>query len=128
MIRVKSANYERMGENRAGVLTQIPVDALRSAPCDRPFHDLTISWNGNAYPCCQFFPDLRQHDSFVAGNLGGCDTLYDLYFSTLLNSFRRDLFGYGPKMAPCDICTECDTHRGSDDEAMRKVKIAELGG
>ena len=118
-ITVKSANYLEHGVNRGGALEEIPVKAERETPCDRPFHDLTIAWNGNVYPCCQFFEGLAAHEPFVVGNIADADSLYALYCDKMMSSFRRDVFGYGPKRAPCDTCTERDKCRGAEDRAFR---------
>ena len=126
VIRVKSANYEVMGENRAGLMKNIGVEDYRRAPCDRPFQDFTISWNGNVYPCCQFFTGLAEHDPYMVGNIGEVDSIYQLYASSLMASFRTDLFGYGPKRKPCDTCTEWDRHGGEADERARAEAIQRL--
>jgi len=127
VIRVKSANYAVMGENRAGLMKDIPVEAFRHAPCNRPFQDFTISWNGNVYPCCMFFSDLAEHDPYLVGNIGEVDSIYQLYASSLMASFRADLFGYGPKRNPCDTCTEWDRHGGDADERVRAEAALRLG-
>lgn len=127
VLRVKSANYAEMGENRAGLMADIPVPANRHAPCDRPFEDFTISWNGNVYPCCQFFSGLAGSDPFIAGNIGEADSIYQLYTSSLMASFRGDLLGYGPKRKPCDTCSEYDKSGGGEDERARAEAVRQLG-
>jgi len=126
-IVVKSADHGTNGENRAGLMTDIPVDAERSAPCDRPFTEFTISWNGDAYPCCQFFAGAAEHDPFVVGNIGKADTLYDLYAAHLMASFRTDLFTYGAKKSPCNNCIEYDVHGGDKDVEARTEAARRLG-
>lgn len=125
-LTVKSANYLAHGTNRGGALEDIPVVRPRETPCDRPFHDLTIAWNGNVYPCCQFVEGLDAHAPFIAGNVADADSLYALYSAELMQSFRRDVFGYGAKRAPCDTCTERDKCRGADDRAFRAAFTGDL--
>jgi MoaA/NifB/PqqE/SkfB family radical SAM enzyme len=125
-IKLKSVNYTVNGENRGGLLEQIPVEAKRRAPCDRPFHDFTVAWNGDAYPCCQFFAGLAEHDPFIAGNVGAVESIFSLYASGLMASFRRDLFGWGAKKAPCDTCTEYDRPIDTADEAQRAALARSL--
>jgi MoaA/NifB/PqqE/SkfB family radical SAM enzyme len=124
-IRVKSINYALNGENRGGLLEEIPVEAERRAPCDRPFHDFTVAWNGNAYPCCQFFAGLEAHDPFIAGNVGAAESIFAIYAASLMASFRRDTFGWGPKRPPCDTCTEYDRPTDAAD-AARRAELARL--
>ncbi len=126
-IRVKSANYAGMGENRGGLMKDIPVETKRQAPCDRPFRDFTISWNGNVYPCCQFFSGLSEHDPYIVGNIDEAGSIYQLYTSSLMASFRADLLGYGPKRKPCDTCMEWDKHGGEADERARTEAMRRLG-
>lgn len=118
-IKVKSVNYTANGENRGGLLDHIPVEAARRAPCDRPFHDFTVSWNGDVYPCCQFFAGLPEHDPFIAGNVGTAGSIFAVYAAGLMASFRRDLFGWGSKKPPCDTCTEYDRPVDEADRARR---------
>lgn len=126
-IVVKSADHGANGENRAGLMTDIPVDAQRSAPCDRPFDEFTISWNGDVYPCCQFFAGAAEHDPFVVGNIGDADNLYDLYAARLMASFRTDLFTYGTKKSPCSSCIEYDVHGGDRDVEARTEAARRIG-
>jgi len=125
-LSVKAANFADNGENRGGLMTDIPVDHLRTEPCDRPFDDLTISWNGNVYPCCMFFADSKEHDDFIVGNVGDADSLFALYTSQLMASFRKDLFSHGPKMSPCDTCTEYCTDEGPEHERARAARLGQV--
>lgn len=118
-ITVKSVNYSDHGVNRGGAMEHIPVLEERTAPCDRPFHDLTIAWNGNVYPCCQFVEGFEDHKQFVVGNIGQAETIYELYCSKMMASFREDVFGYGQKRSPCDTCADQNKCRGEEDRQKR---------
>jgi radical SAM protein with 4Fe4S-binding SPASM domain len=117
-IDLKSVNYLEHGVNRGDLLEDLTPTATRTTPCDRPFHEVSIGWNGAVYPCCQFFPDSAAHDAFIAGHIGD-SPLADIYASKLMASFRRDTFGYGEKRSPCDTCLDRDRCRGEDDRAER---------
>ena len=108
VITVKSVNYLEHGVNRGGAMSEIPVIRSRQNPCDRPFHDFTIAWNGNVYPCCQFVDGFDDHAQFIVGNIGEAGSIYELYCSQMMDSFRNDTFGYGDKRAPCDTCADQD--------------------
>ena len=123
---LKSVDYMGHGVNRAELLDEIPVCAERSSPCDRPFHELAIGWNGAVYPCCQFFPDAPDHDRYIAGWIGR-QSLVDIYAGEMLAGFRRDNFGYGSKLAPCNTCGDRDHCRGDADRAIRSEVETMLG-
>ncbi|MFY0614725.1 MAG: radical SAM protein [Hyphomicrobiaceae bacterium] len=118
-ITMKSVNYLKHGVNRGGAMKQIPVVLDRETPCDRPFHDLTIAWNGNVYPCCQFVEGFADHSQYVVGNVGNAPSIFALYCDKMMVSFRRDLFGYGRKQAPCSSCADQSKCRGERDRHRR---------
>ncbi len=118
-ITVKSVNYDDFGVNRGGSLDHIPLQQERFSPCDRPFHEITIAWNGNVYPCCQFIEGLAEHDRFVVGTISRPGAMFALYCSAMMSGFRRESFGYGPKLAPCDSCADRDRCRGDEDRKKR---------
>ncbi len=122
-ITVKSVNYLEHGVNRGGAMEDIPVVADRETPCDRPFHDLTVAWNGNVYPCCQFVEGFADHAEFVVGNVGDASSIYELFCSQMMASFRRDVFGYGPKQAPCSSCADQAKCRGAQDRSRREAMV-----
>ena len=123
-ITVKSVNYLEHGVNRGSAMEDIPVVDDRETPCDRPFHDLTIAWNGNVYPCCQFVEGFADHAQFVVGNIGEVSTIYELYCNEMMASFRRDVFGYGPKKSPCSSCADQAKCRGAADRQKRTELLA----
>lgn len=127
-ITVKSVNYLEHGVNRGGAMEEIPVVAERETPCDRPFHDFTVAWNGNVYPCCQFVEGFDDHAEFVVGNVGTALTIYELYCTQMMASFRRDVFGYGPKQSPCSTCADQAKCRGEEDRRRRHDLAAIVRG
>ena len=126
-VTLKSVDYSGYGVNRGGAMEHIPVERERTTPCNRPFHDMTIAWNGNVYPCCQFMDGLEDHEAFIIGNVTDASSLYALYCSAAMASFRRDTFGYGSKQAPCNTCADQDKCRGEEDKRHRQEIGARLG-
>ncbi len=126
-VTLKSVDYSGHGVNRGGAMEHIPVTLERTAPCNRPFHDMTIAWNGNVYPCCQFMDGLQDHEAFIVGNVAEAESLYELYCSNMMASFRRDTFGYGPKRPPCDSCADQAKCRGEEDQQQRRKIGKRLG-
>lgn len=118
-ITIKSVNYIEHGVNRGGAMSEIPVRRNRENPCDRPFHDFTVAWNGNVYPCCQFVDGFADHEQFIVGNLSDAGSIYELYCAPMMSAFRSDTFGYGTKRPPCDTCADQDRCRGTADRAIR---------
>lgn len=117
-IDLKSVNYLEHGVNRGDLLEDLTPTETRTTPCDRPFHEVSIGWNGAVYPCCQFFPDSVDHDRFIAGRIGR-QPIAEIYASGLMAEFRKDTFGYGDKQTPCDTCTDRDRCRGDADRMVR---------
>lgn len=104
-IRVFSVNYTDHGQTRGGLMKNVAVPDLRTSPCDRPFADFTVSYTGDVFPCCQLFSDSEEHRPYRVGNIADAD-IFTLYTSAMMVGFRRHLFVDGPKLPPCDRCTE----------------------
>ena len=85
----------------------MPERRVREAPCDRPFGELSVSWDGTVLPCCQFFSDSREHDRYRVGSLAE-SSLAELFASATMASWRRSLLTYGPKGGPCATCADGD--------------------
>jgi MoaA/NifB/PqqE/SkfB family radical SAM enzyme len=105
--KVLATNYADFGQTRAGLMENVPVRRERAAPCQRPFAEVPISYDGSIRPCCHMFADSPAHAPYKAGSLRD-SSLYEIYASKLMAGFRRELFRFGPKKSPCNVCTEED--------------------
>lgn len=116
-----STNYDVFGSDRAGTIEKIRNSApVRTAPCDRPFHDFTVSYDGTLFPCCQMFVDNEEHRNKLAvGNLAGFANIFDAYASGAMAGWRKSLLRFGPKGSPCDTCTEASAPGTPEDHAAR---------
>lgn len=109
-VNIFSTNYDVFGSNRAGSVQSATMHTpLRVAPCDRPFEDFTISYDGTVFPCCQMFVDNESHQAnFSVGKLTAQQSIFDIYASPKMAAWRSSLLRYGPKASPCDTCSEAN--------------------
>lgn len=122
-ITIFTLNFIKDGVNRAGAMTDVEVRERRSAPCSRPFENITISFDGRLFPCCQFYPDLPENDRYSVGRLDGFESIFDAYCSKSMSEWRKSLFRYGPKQSPCDTCLESN-HKASPDAIRERDALA----
>ncbi len=130
-ITVFSTNYDKLGSDRAGSVEKLTaIAAPRSAPCDRPFNDFTVSYEGTIFPCCQMFADDEQHKKrYAIGNISAFASIFEAYASKDMAAWRASLVSFGPKTSPCNTCTEADTCGTLQERTERKrVEKKFLGG
>jgi radical SAM protein with 4Fe4S-binding SPASM domain len=123
-LHVFATNYDIFGSDRAGSVESLTVQATqRVAPCDRPFEDFTISYDGTVFPCCQMFVDNEAHKArFSIGNVMDYPSIFDIYASKAMASWRISLLKYGPKASPCDTCSEANV-AGTQEQVAERQKI-----
>jgi hypothetical protein len=129
MINVFATNYYSLGSNRGESVSLEAHDFLRTSPCDRPFHDVTISYDGTLFPCCQMFVDSKQHkERYSVGSILDYDTIFEAYASEQMAGWRSSLLTFGPKESPCASCTEGCRTEAPDEVASRNAVYRELVG
>lgn len=126
-VRVMADNWEAAGNNRAGTLEFLSAREPRTSPCVRPFRELTISYDGYVYPCCQFFPDSPSSIPHRAGRVETEEDVFRLYASSRLAGYRRNLFCFGPKQLPCDRCADPDAAMEETKEARERLLVRASG-
>jgi radical SAM protein with 4Fe4S-binding SPASM domain len=106
-IQLFSINFLKIGVNRAGALKNIEssYNLVRTAPCFRPLHDITIAYDGTVYPCCQFYHGYKPHNKFSIGSVSS-SRLSFLFSSATMRRFRKMATGTGRKSFPCNNCSE----------------------
>jgi radical SAM protein with 4Fe4S-binding SPASM domain len=121
-IYIFSTNYDVLGSDRAGAIKSLSAIAqARTAPCDRPFHDVTISYDGTIFPCCQMFADNSEHKRrFSIGNISDFETIFDVYASDAMAGWRKSLLKFGEKSTPCDTCSEANCAGSAEEKAARE--------
>ncbi len=122
-ITVFSTNYMSYGSDRAGSVASITNSAFkRISPCNRPFQDVTISYNGTIFPCCQMFSDNPEHSlKYAIGNISDYESIFHAYASSAMAAWRRDLLRESPKVTPCESCTEGCYQLSQDEREQRNV-------
>jgi len=129
MINVFATNYYSLGSNRGESVSLNQQDFVRRSPCDRPFHDITISYEGTLFPCCQMFVDLKQHkDLYSVGNIADFATIFDAYASNKMAGWRKSLLTFGPKETPCASCTEGCRAETPENVASREAVYRDMIG
>jgi hypothetical protein len=82
------------------------------------FRDLYIDWNGRVVPCCNIRSDAPEHAGYIVDDLSTGRSVFEAFAASRLVDWRRSLFDYEPKAAPCDTCAYEEM---PDDESSRKL-------
>ena len=106
-LRVMANDWLKYGNSRAGTMSFLNASTTRTLPCARPLRELTISYDGNVFPCCQFFPDSLENKKYIIDNVSS-KSVFDIYASHALAKWRKNLFNFGEKEIPCDSCRDED--------------------
>jgi hypothetical protein len=123
---VVARDFHKVGTDRGGLIANCP-HPVRTAPCSRPFTDLTISYDGTVFPCCQLFADSHDHkDRYAIGNLTEFPDIFALYTSSQMAVWRLGLLTDGPKEAPCDSCNEINCHATISELVERERLLLDL--
>ena len=119
-LRVMAHYWEKLGNSRAGAVRSLNMPEARTSPCVRPLREFTISYDGNVWPCCQFFPDDAANKKYIVDNLGS-KSIFEIYASAILTKWRKDLFSFGKKNTPCDSCRDEDFSTGASAEIRKAI-------
>jgi radical SAM protein with 4Fe4S-binding SPASM domain len=125
-LRIMANNWLTYGNSRAGTINFLNASTTRTLPCARPLRELTISYNGNVFPCCQFFPDSIENQKYIIDNLSS-KSIFEIYASHTLAKWRKNLFTFGNKATPCDSCRDEDFSKQESWEIreaiLKRLKI-----
>ena len=123
-INVFSINYDVYGTDRAGSVKKLTQATFRrTSPCNRPFHDFTVSHEGTIFPCCQMFVDNEHHRaSFAIGRITDFPDIFAAYATQAMARWRAELLRFGPKKSPCDTCNlECRDPQPGESERREEL-------
>lgn len=126
-LAVYARDFLAAGTDRGGLIRELRPRRERVAPCDRPFGELAISYDGTVFPCCQLFADAREHDRYRVGSLAE-RSLVELFAADAMAHWRRGLLTYGPKQPPCASCSEADVDGTRAQIASRRRLYDRLVG
>lgn len=99
----------------------LPVEKgmTRIAPCYMPFAEMQIEWDGELLPCCQIQPDAFDKNQYSIGKLTESSNIFFEYTGEHYVRWRRELFSYAIKKAPCTTCSYGGT--AQDSEEMKTI-------
>jgi len=120
-LKIQWPNWRSQGTNRAGTLkNHLSNSSNRVSPCNKPFREFTIFYDGTVQPCCESFHDTQI--SLV--NIGNSNnqSIFTLYSSEVLSKFRYHLFDFGPKNGICSNCSSVDFSHPDDDQIRKTIK------
>ena len=122
-VLIMSDNWYDTGTNRGGLVENaVKIYKNREDPCWRPYREFIISCDGSVVPCCQIFPDEITNEKYFWGNVSNMK-IWDIYSKEIADEWRRELFKYHPKKAPCDDCSDpCQ-----DDPANKDIRNSIIG-
>jgi len=123
-LRVMANDWLKYGNSRAGTVSFLNASTTRTLPCVRPLRELTISYDGRVFPCCQFFPDNVENKKYVIDNVLS-KSVFEIYTSPTLTEWRKSLFIFGQKTTPCDSCRDEDFSKPESLE-IREIMLNRL--
>ena len=98
------SNGVRHTVNRAGAVPAVPSPPRRS-PCIVVFNELQVEVDGTVVPCCNIRTDVAAHKDYRIGRIGADGDTFDVWNNAVMAQWRRSLFTFGAKAAPCDTCS-----------------------
>ena len=101
----------------------------RTDPCLIPFTELQVEWDGRVLPCCNIYPDLPEHEKYVLGRIEADTDIFLLWSNSRFVAWRKALYRYGPKAAPCTTCHYSATGDTPEQrEDVRECRRLFIGG
>jgi MoaA/NifB/PqqE/SkfB family radical SAM enzyme len=101
-VQLDGRNYAATGTDRGKLVHLEPY--VRTSWCPVVFDDLYIDWNGKVVPCCNIRSDAPEHSQYIVADLTSGTSIFEAWASGSLVEWRKSLFNFSPKSAPCDSC------------------------
>ena len=95
-------DIEKQFVDRGGLVSQYS-SIERHSPCRDPFNGLFIDWTGDVLPCCNVIGSISSHKMYILGNIEK-QSLYEMFFSSVVNKLRLSLVDFKPKVGACRTC------------------------
>ena len=119
-LKIQWPDWRQIGTDRAGLLPEQSRRSNRRVnPCVKPFREFTVFYDGEVQPCCESFHDQDRLLTKI-GNVKD-QSIFDLYSSSILGKFRRDIFCFGEKSGICSTCSSPDWSFLEDDVQKRII-------
>ncbi len=121
-IKAQWPDWRIHGSNRAGILINFKKHT-RIQPCQKPFREFTVFYDGKVQPCCEAFHD-DQTNLVEMGDLNK-NSVFEVYAGNRLSNFRREVFDFSPKKGICESCNIVD-YSSPDEASDRTALIARV--
>jgi len=102
-IRLYGRNFEINGTSR-GDQVDIKKDYVRTMPCNIPFWNVYVDYNGKMVPCCNYRSDIEAHEPYVLNDLNEQPDIFLSYASPQSADFRRAMLSFDKKPGACSNC------------------------
>jgi radical SAM protein with 4Fe4S-binding SPASM domain len=119
-VLMQARNFESIGTDRGKLVDVGPY--VRTSWCSVVFSEVNVDWNGKVVPCCNLRSDAPEHRDYVIDDLSTGHSIFEAYASTTFAGWRKSLFNFDPKKAPCDTCR----YEVQVDDERTKQLVAKL--
>ncbi len=101
-VQIEARNYAEVGTDRGKLIQLAPY--VRTAWCPVVFDAFYVDWDGSVVPCCNIRSDAPEHRDYVVDHLQSGISIFEAWASSGLVEWRKSLFNFEEKAAPCDSC------------------------
>jgi hypothetical protein len=108
---IVSNNWGVFGNDRGGSVKTLSASMQRTLPCNNPFREICIAYNGDFKPCCNIYFG----EDTTIGNINEISIL-DVYFGSIYTEYRRHLLCFSEKNGKCATCN-------AEDNAKIETKL-----
>ena len=114
------------GRTRGGLIDSLKPQTKRNLPCDKPYREFTIYYNGSVTPCCEIYHD-EKYKKYVMGQIlpNNPNSVFQVYTGKLLTKFRASVFDHSIKTGPCSTCVAA-TREFKNVEINKDIKSREF--
>jgi hypothetical protein len=119
-IVVQRRDFSEVGYDRGGLIPSLGIEK-RSSYCYLPFASMEIAYDGVVLPCCNVNHDFAEHEKYIIGKIASQHDVWEAYCGERIASWRRALFGFSEKAAPCDTCRQ-GVYPYDEAVAVRRAK------
>ena len=110
-ILITCNNWERYGVDRGGAIDYLSI-TQRTSPCNEPFRNVCIAYDGKYKPCCDaYFAKAVDYGTIYDTNI------LDFYFGKKMTDLRRRCFLFDEKIG---FCKGCNREDNSSIETVNK--------
>ena len=114
------------GRTRGGEIDSLKPEIKRNLPCDKPYREFTIYYDGSVTPCCEIYHD-EKYKKYTMGQIlpNNPNSVYEVYTGKLLTKFRASVFDHSMKTGPCSTCVAA-TREFKNVEINKDIKSREV--